>query len=284
MCELTRSFTATDPLMVIPAVLAADRRSAPAGCGPAAGSDRRAARPPGEDDVATREYRHGDDLRRVHWRSTARHGELMVRREEQPRQMRATVLLDTRADGAPRRGPGLVVRVGGQRGRLRRRCISARQRYGVRVLTDATATIWTGPHSGESGALLDQLAVVRTGEADSLPAALRTLRRTGGDGLLIALLGEVGEDEAGALARVAQAGSPGLAILLRTTDWADLPTGTASTLDERRRRAGRSLQSAGWLLAEAGPRDGISEVWATATGQDPATGIVPLLQATGGRR
>ena len=50
----------------------------------------------GEDDAATREYRHGDDLRKVHWRSTARVGELMVRREEQPFQSRATVLLDSR--------------------------------------------------------------------------------------------------------------------------------------------------------------------------------------------
>ena len=31
-----------------------------------------------------------DDLRRVHWRSTARVGELMVRREEQPWESRAT--------------------------------------------------------------------------------------------------------------------------------------------------------------------------------------------------
>ena len=45
----------------------------------------------GEDDAATREYRYGDDLRRVHWRSTARTGELMVRREEQPWECRATL-------------------------------------------------------------------------------------------------------------------------------------------------------------------------------------------------
>ena len=51
----------------------------------------------GEDDAATRDYRRGDDLRRIHWRSTARRGELMVRREEQPWQSRAVLLLDTRA-------------------------------------------------------------------------------------------------------------------------------------------------------------------------------------------
>jgi uncharacterized protein (DUF58 family) len=37
----------------------------------------------GQDDPITREYRRGDPMRRVHWRATARQGELMVRQEEQ---------------------------------------------------------------------------------------------------------------------------------------------------------------------------------------------------------
>ena len=60
----------------------------------------------GEDDAGTREYRQGDDLRRVHWRSTARLGQLMVRREEQPWQARCTVLLDTRSTAHGGEGPG----------------------------------------------------------------------------------------------------------------------------------------------------------------------------------
>ncbi len=51
----------------------------------------------GEDFYALRHYVVGDDLRRVHWPSTARHDELMVRQDELPWQGRATVLVDVRA-------------------------------------------------------------------------------------------------------------------------------------------------------------------------------------------
>ena len=50
----------------------------------------------GQDDVLVREYRRGDDVRRVHWRSTARAGELMVRREEQSWQPTTRLLVDNR--------------------------------------------------------------------------------------------------------------------------------------------------------------------------------------------
>jgi uncharacterized protein (DUF58 family) len=49
------------------------------------------------DDLMTREYRRGDALRRVHWRASARHGELMVRQEEQRSYPEATIVFDTRA-------------------------------------------------------------------------------------------------------------------------------------------------------------------------------------------
>jgi len=51
---------------------------------------------PSQDDVTTREYRHGDPMRRVHWSATARHGELMVRQEETVATPRATLVLDQR--------------------------------------------------------------------------------------------------------------------------------------------------------------------------------------------
>ncbi|MBC7723131.1 MAG: DUF58 domain-containing protein [Burkholderiaceae bacterium] len=53
----------------------------------------------GDDDLSTREYRTGDAMRRVHWKATARHGELMVRQEEPRSHAEARVILDTRRSG-----------------------------------------------------------------------------------------------------------------------------------------------------------------------------------------
>ena len=72
----------------------------------------------GDDFYALREYVVGDDLRRVHWPSTARHDELMVRQDEMPWQDRTTVVLDVRR-GLAHRG---VARAGGVgRGQRRHR-------------------------------------------------------------------------------------------------------------------------------------------------------------------
>ena len=50
----------------------------------------------GSEFFATREWRPGDDMRRIHWRSTARMGKVMVKQEELPKRDHATVVLDNR--------------------------------------------------------------------------------------------------------------------------------------------------------------------------------------------
>lgn len=47
------------------------------------------------DELIAREYRPGDPMRRVNWPATARHGEIMVRQEEQRSHPEARVVLDT---------------------------------------------------------------------------------------------------------------------------------------------------------------------------------------------
>ena len=55
----------------------------------------------GEDFFTLREYRQGDDLRRVHWPTSAKRDKLMIRQLEMPWQSRATVLLDVRREIYP---------------------------------------------------------------------------------------------------------------------------------------------------------------------------------------
>lgn len=52
----------------------------------------------GDEFFALRPYVVGDELKRVHWKSSARTGELVVRQEERPRTGRVTVVLDRHRD------------------------------------------------------------------------------------------------------------------------------------------------------------------------------------------
>ena len=98
MIDLVRSFSTTADFVVAPAVDALPALEPPRShdIGDNAGSHSIGTR--GADDASTREYRTGDDLRKIHWRSSAHTGSLMVRQEERPWQGRTTLLLDLRAD------------------------------------------------------------------------------------------------------------------------------------------------------------------------------------------
>ncbi|MCY7411976.1 MAG: DUF58 domain-containing protein [Salinibacterium sp.] len=86
-------------LTVTPEVvpLADSGLSIPAGDGESRLVQRRATGD--DDDAMTREYRRGDAMRRVHWRASARHGDLMVRQEEQRSFPEARIIVDTLRSG-----------------------------------------------------------------------------------------------------------------------------------------------------------------------------------------
>jgi uncharacterized protein (DUF58 family) len=266
MCELTRSFTALEHVMVVPRLWSLTAITGGGIWGGAGDSLARAAAVSGEDDIATREYREGDDLRRVHWRSTAKRGELMVRREEQPRQMRATVLLDTRARGHRGDGPSssfewavsaaasVAVHFSGLK-------------HGVRMIIDGRPSSWSNPHSGEAaGELLDRMALVDFGADDALTAGISLIQRTGGDGIVVAVLGDIDEAQALQLARLGQDGRPGIAILIRTEEWSARTTRVVQGLGGSRERSVSILRDAGWAVAEAGAGQTLTPIWNQATG------------------
>ncbi len=96
MASVTRSFASTSSVMVVPEIISLG--SGGASMTPGGHNDTmfRALAARGDDDLLPREHRPGDDIRHIHWRATARLGELMVRREEQAWHAAVTIVLDDR--------------------------------------------------------------------------------------------------------------------------------------------------------------------------------------------
>jgi uncharacterized protein (DUF58 family) len=99
--HLARTVTTLVPptdLLVYPRVHALRPLTSKVGEDPRGGTRPLAPGGGGDEFSTLRAYQVGDDLRWVHWPSTARQGDLVVRQHEAPRQGRLTVLLDSRAE------------------------------------------------------------------------------------------------------------------------------------------------------------------------------------------
>lgn len=96
LVKLDRRFSATSEVQVTPRIVPLPMMRTVSGAGSTGDALPQKAGVIGADDVLVREYHAGDDVRRIHWRTTARRGELFVRREEQAWDPTATVILDSR--------------------------------------------------------------------------------------------------------------------------------------------------------------------------------------------
>lgn len=91
-----------DRLTVYPRIEALSGLPVVRGLDPTVNSTRPTSAPFGGEDFFTlREYQIGDDLRKVHWPSSAKRDDLMIKQLEVPWQNRALVLLDTRSHRYP---------------------------------------------------------------------------------------------------------------------------------------------------------------------------------------
>jgi uncharacterized protein (DUF58 family) len=277
----------TAPLLVVPRVRPLGRGGPSGGHGGGGEGARRSLAVHGEDDVSARQYRQGDDLRKVHWRATARAGELMVRLEERPWRSQATLLLDARSRGhlvlrreAGARWPGPVgdpcpptdslewmVEAAASIG------VSMAGRGSVlRVVTDSGEL---RPSAGRGGLtpdeLLERLAVVRPSRVGGLGPAVGQMCRAAGDGPVICLLGAVGPDDVVDLVRARSGPVTDAVVLADIGAWADaglargrrsLTGGARGELDAQREEAAALFRAAGWQVALAGPGSPVEQVWA----------------------
>ncbi|MFH9085959.1 MULTISPECIES: DUF58 domain-containing protein [unclassified Streptomyces] len=271
MCELTRSFSTYDTLTVIPRV---EPLSPVRFGGEAKGygdGRQRSLALAGEDDVIPRGYRYGDDLRRVHWRSTARYGELMVRREEQPRRSRCTVLLDTRGGAYEGAGPDSAFEwaVSGAASVL----VHMLERgFSVRLLTDSGSAVpgegadgfaGTGQETADAaGLMMDTLAVIDHSDGTGLSRAYDVLRG-GNEGLLIAFLGDLDEEQATTVAKMSRRSGGAVAFVLDPDTWTREATDVPRPGDRHEERL-RMLREAGWTALSVPRGASADELWRQA--------------------
>jgi uncharacterized protein (DUF58 family) len=283
----------TATLLVTPRVRPLQGSGALNGAGGDGGEgSRRSIAVHGEDDVSTREYRYGDDLRLVHWRATARTGELMVRLEERPWRAAASLFLDSRLSahlvGGEVHGPAddpaappdtleWVVEAAASIG-----VHLLRRGAGLRVITDSgepTAALGRGPLGAEE--LLERLAELGGSRYSGLQVGVEALRRGGVDGPAICLLGLVGPDDVHALARARSGPGSDVAVLVDAAAWLDagatrgrrsLSPAARAELCTRQQQAADLLRAAGWQVTSVRPDQTVAEVWSRLAGPDTGSG------------
>jgi len=135
----------------------------------------RGARRPGYvpgDFFAVREWQAGDSVRWVHWRSTARHRELVVRQFEQPGERELAVLLDLWEPDGPRPEHGQRVELAVSFAATLTADFCRRNRGQLLLATAAaqTACVVGSASTATSREALEMLAVAQASPAAALSA------------------------------------------------------------------------------------------------------------------
>lgn len=210
------------------------------------------ARTPSPDDASLRDYREGDDLRRVHWASSARLGTMLVRSDERAGRRPATVILD------PPREPLAL-----------EWAISAAASIALSVLDsghpvrmigaglDADAVRHLGERGGEAARyeLLNQTIDLHSPAtaAQATAALVRAASLAGDDArqgeVTVAVVEPLAQAAIDALVPIGDSGRA----------WAIVRTGP--TTDSEARRTVRDLRRAGWRATTASPSDDLVELW-----------------------
>lgn len=207
----------------------------------------------GEDDAVVRPFRHGDDLRKVHWRSTARRDELMVRIEERPWRGGTTVLLDRRASA--HRGTGPASSLEWAVSMAASACLHLlRHGHRVRLVTEDGQVLAGADADNSADVILDALAGLRTSPTRDL-AHCPALR----DGQeVLAILGATTGESAVEILQSRPRATSSRAVLLDVAGWA----ATGDNPAPEPKDAARLLGDAGWTIVTATPAQRMDQVWA----------------------
>lgn len=171
----------------------------------------------GQEYLGVREYRPGDPQRAVHWRSTARVGQLVVREFEEEVQSRVTLVIAGKDAGEP---PDSAFEM----------LASAAASIAIYALNTGHPVDLLRPthggiaHLGDPDRydILDWLAGAEPIDGPTTPLVSQALSRVGRRGtvvLLIPTLGEAARDADNAVRAIQAAGSRAIVVAARASSW-----------------------------------------------------------------
>src|ERR671918_3141335 len=213
----------------------------------------------GEEYYTMRPYHEGDDLRRIHWPSVARTGELMIRQDESTRRASGLVFFDTRAAALGRthtpafeRGVSVAASVG---------ILLARRGFVLRL---GTTELPAAALSEDR--FLDALTGISHTEVRSIGPALAHLRAgSSPETSLVFVSAPPLPGELAALIRAGAGFGQKLAVLIHANDPLRLPLERQAQLEGRATQARMSLTRSGWDVIVLSPSMRLQERWHTPT-------------------
>ncbi|WP_052460193.1 DUF58 domain-containing protein [Tessaracoccus massiliensis] len=258
-----RGFTARgaeSTLRVTPRIWRLQDLAAGTGLGSAGDATPQRIGAAGADDVLVREHRHGDDLRRVHWKMTAKKDDLMVRLEEHPWDPSSTLIVDTRrgahfgegAQGSLEWAVSTVASIA---------ALFSEGRHKVAILAPSGRVFESGHAVGEASKqmMIEAMTDLESSEEGWLGSAVEDPESLTSVASLAAVTGRLSNSDAAALVAAGGRARSLVAIVPDVAAW------QPGTEDEEHKEAIRFLRGRGWRVETFGPGEPAPQVWGRVT-------------------
>ena len=220
----------------------------------------------GEDFYALREYVQGDDLRKVHWPSSAKRGKVMIRQEETPWHTRATIVVDdcsgAHATGDPSSFEGVI-----------EAAASVIELYHG---TGYAYRLAGGHHPGVASArgsahfhrCMDLLATLQPGRDSGSDVLLSRLMDMEAHGMaeetFVLITGTLAPDVAAVLARLRRLFKQIIVVSFPAHRFSSVPTKQRSEGERAAAEAARNLGRSGIRCVVLGPGESLASAWGSA--------------------
>jgi uncharacterized protein (DUF58 family) len=208
----------------------------------------------GDEFYTMRQYETGDDLRRIHWPSVARTGQLMIRQDEAVRRAQAAVFLDTRASAlgehhdAFERAVSVAASIGAH---------YLRAGFAVRLGTPDRA-----PRPVDGDQFLELLALIRPSRTPQVTPALRQLRQAMQPGTTLVVVTHISTaEEVATLSRMGSGYATRLAVLIHREEPDRQPIRPRWEAERRADASRNSLARAGWEVLILRPSSRLRDAW-----------------------